>query len=250
MTENIVLSEMTWTEVEQALKDRPVALLPVGTTEAHGPHLPVATDAIVAKDWARRAAPKLKLKGVPSIILPAIPFGAPGLAADFPGTVTLSPETLAAVVRDVCVAAAKRFRAVAVLSLHFEPAQLDPIRAGIEEAKKAGANVCFTDLSKKRWADRLGASFVSGDHAGTCETSMVMAAARDKVREKERISLPPVEGVGAAIKKGAKSFVEAGAEDAYCGDPTASSTEEGETILAALADILTLSVLEHLGSKA
>ena len=52
------------------------------------------------------------------------------------------------------------------------------------------------------------------------------------------------------MPKGAKSFAEAGGEDAYFGDPTAASAEEGEAQLETLADILTLSIMEYLGSKA
>ena len=48
MADNVLMSEMSWTEVEQALKERPIALLPVGNTEAHGPHLPVSTDTVIA----------------------------------------------------------------------------------------------------------------------------------------------------------------------------------------------------------
>jgi hypothetical protein len=70
------------------------------------------------------------------------------------------------------------------------------------------------------------------------------------VREKERISLPPMDALGAAIKKGARSFADAGGEDAYFGDPTAASVEEGEAHFTTLADILTLSIMEYLGSKA
>ena len=77
----------------------------------------------------------------------------------------------------------------------------------------------------------------------------MMAAAPSLVRDHERISLPPMDGLVAAIKKGAKTFVEAGGEDAYFGDPTAASAEEGETLFDALAEILSLSVLEALGSK-
>jgi creatinine amidohydrolase len=54
----------------------------------------------------------------------------------------------------------------------------------------------------------------------------------------------------AAIKKGATSFAEAGGEDAYFGDPTAASVEEGENLFDALAEILSLSVREALGAKA
>ena len=58
------------------------------------------------------------------------------------------------------------------------------------------------------------------------------------VRERERISLPPIDGLLAALKKGAKTFAEAGGEDAYFGDPTAASAEEGESLFEALAEIL------------
>ena len=53
-----------------------------------------------------------------------------------------------------------------------------------------------------------------------------------------------------ALKKGAKTFYEAGGEDAYFGDPTAASAEDGETYFEALGEVLSLSIMEHLGSKA
>jgi hypothetical protein len=59
-----------------------------------------------------------------------------------------------------------------------------------------------------------------------------------------------MDGLMAAMKKGAKTFAEAGGEDAYFGDPTAASSEDGETYFEALAEIVRLSVMEHLGSKA
>ena len=71
MADNIVMPEMTWTEVDEAMKDRPVAILPVGATEAHGPHLPLSTDTVIATEMARRGAKKLKEAGVPSLILPS-----------------------------------------------------------------------------------------------------------------------------------------------------------------------------------
>jgi creatinine amidohydrolase len=250
MAENIVISEMTWTEVEQALKDRPVALLPVGATEAHGPHLPVSTDTVIAAEMARRGAAKLKERGIPSLILPAVAFTVADYGAEFPGTITVLPDTAAALLRDLCVGTGKRFRAVALCNIHLEPGHLDSVRKGVEEARKAGASVCFTDLTKKRWAEQLGEAFLAGDHAGAFETSLMMAAAPDMVREKTRISLPPMDGLMPALKKGAKTFAEAGGEDAYFGDPTAASAEEGETLFEALSEILTLSVMEHLGSKA
>jgi creatinine amidohydrolase len=111
-------------------------------------------------------------------------------------------------------------------------------------------SICFPDITKKRWVETLGEAFKAGDHAGAFETSLMMAAAPDMVRERERISLPPFDGLMVALKKGARTFTEAGSEDAYFGDPTAASAEEGETLYEALVEILRLAVMEHLGSKA
>jgi hypothetical protein len=70
------------------------------------------------------------------------------------------------------------------------------------------------------------------------------------VRDSVRRSLPPVEGLVEALKKGAKNYTDAGSEDAYFGDPTAATAEDGDTYFEGLAEILALSTMEHLGSKA
>jgi creatinine amidohydrolase len=250
MADNIAMPEMTWTEVDEAMKDRPVAILPVGATEAHGPHLPLSTDTVIAIEMARRGASKLKDHGVMSLILPPVSFTVAEFGADFPGSISVSPDTAAALIRDVCLSATRKFRAVALANVHLEPAHLESLKQGVEEAKKAGASVCYADITKKRWADLLGEAFLKGDHAGAFETSLMMAAAPEMVRDSVRISLPPIDGLLPAIKKGAKTFAEAGGEDAYFGDPTAASSEDGDNYFEALAEILRISVMEHLGSKA
>ncbi|HVR71635.1 MAG TPA: creatininase family protein [Vicinamibacteria bacterium] len=249
MADQIEISEMTWTEVDEAMKDRPVALLPVGATEAHGPHLPVCADTVIATEMARRGAARLREHGVPSLILPPVSFTVADLGADFAGTLSIPAETSVALLRDVCLAAS-RFRAVALVNVHLEARHVENLKAAVEAARKGGASVCWVDITKKRWSDTLGESFQKGDHAGAFETSLMMAAAPDKVRERERISLAPMDGLAPALKKGAKNFAEAGGEDAYFGDPTSASAEAGEEHFEALAEILRLSVMEHLGSKA
>src|SRR6187549_777863 len=108
MADNIVTLEMTWTEVDEALKDRPVALIPVGAVEAHGPHLPVSTDTLIATEMAKRGAAKLKEHSIPSLILPPVYFTVADFGADFAGTLSVPAETSVALLRDVCSAAAKR----------------------------------------------------------------------------------------------------------------------------------------------
>jgi creatinine amidohydrolase len=222
----------------------------VGATEAHGPHLPLTADTVIATEMARRGAAKLKEHGVPALILPPVTFTVSDFGAEFAGTLSIAPPTSTALIRDVCVAAARKFRAVALVNIHLEPRHLESIKAAVEEARKAGASVCWTDITKKRWVENLGEAFALGDHAGAFETSLMMAAAPHMVRERERISLAPIDGLLASMKKGAKTFEEAGGEDAYFGDPTAASAEQGEEHFEALAEMLRLSVMEHLGSKA
>ena len=250
MAEHIVMSEMTWTEVDEALKERPVALLPVGAVEAHGPHLPVSADTVIATEMAKRGAEKLKEHGINALILPPVYFTVADFGADFAGTLSVSPETATALLRDVIVSAAKRFRCVGLANIHLEPKHVECVKKAIEEASKAGASACYADLTKKRWADMMGEVFKMGDHAGAWETSLMMAADPARVRERERISLAPIEGLMPGLKKGATTFVEAGGEEAYFGDPTAASAEEGENYFEALSEVLCVSVMEHLGSKA
>lgn len=250
MAENIVLSEMTWTEVDEAIKERPVAIVPVGAVEAHGPHLPVSADTVIALEMARRGARKLKERGVPSLILPPVYYTVADFGADFPGTLSVSSETAVALLRDVALATAKRFRCVAFANIHLEPKHVESLKKAVEEANKAGASACYVDITKKRWADKMGEAFLAGDHAGAWETSLMMAAAPDKVRDHERRNLPPMDGLMPALKKGASNFKDAGGEDAYFGDPTAASAEDGEAAFETLGQVLALSVMEHLGSKA
>ena len=250
MADQIEMSQMTWTEVDEAMKDRPVALLPVGATEAHGPHLPVCADTVIATEMARRGAAKLREQGVPALILPPVNFTVADFGADFAGTLSIPPETSVALLRDVCLAATRKFRAVALVNVHLEARHVESLKAAVEAAKKAGASVCWVDITKKRWAEMLGEAFAKGDHAGAFETSLMMAAAPAMVRERERISLPPMDGLMGPLRKGAKTFAEAGGEDAYFGDPSAASADEGDHLYEALAEALAVSIMEHLGSKA
>jgi creatinine amidohydrolase len=250
MSENLELSEMTWTEAEEALKERPVAILPVGSTHAQGPHLPLGTDTLVAQEAARRSAAKLRQRRIPALILPPIAFTATELVAGFPGNLSVSADTATALLRDVCLATASRFRAVVLVHLNGEPRHMECVKKAIEAARAAGVVASHTDFGKKRWAELLGEAFATGEHAGAVKTSILMAALPDQVRDSVRISLPPVDGLAAALKRGAKTLAEAGAEDGYAGDPTAASAEDGEGYLETLAEAVSVTVMESLAGRA
>jgi creatinine amidohydrolase len=81
MADNIVMSEMTWTEVDEAMKDRPVGILPVGAIEANGPHLPLNADTVIAIEMVKRGAPSRAR--VSALILPPVSFTVSDFAAKF-----------------------------------------------------------------------------------------------------------------------------------------------------------------------
>lgn len=250
MAENIVLAEMTWPEVEEvAGGKKAVALVPLGATEARGPHLPLATATYFAIETAKRGVRKLKVHGVSALVFPNISYSVCERALDFPGTLTLSRETALALLKDVAQSTSRHFRAVAFVNTHLDPAHLDVVRRAVEESKQGGVSACLVDLTRKRWAQQLGPLFQKGDHAGVFETSAMMALNLRLVREHERISIPPMEGMIAAMKGGARTFKEAGGEDAYFGDPGAATIEDGENALEQMAEICAVTVMEHLASN-
>jgi len=69
------------------LKETDIALVPTGSTEEHGPHLPVNNDTFTAFELAKRAA-EMAYDKVKTVVVPAVPYGLTGL--DYPGTITLS----------------------------------------------------------------------------------------------------------------------------------------------------------------
>src|SRR5262252_10209304 len=90
------LAEMTWEEVRDLDRSRAVAVLPVGALEAHGPHLPLATDVWIAEAMARAGADKLVARGLEVLLLPALAYTTAPFAADFPGTVSIDPAAVTA----------------------------------------------------------------------------------------------------------------------------------------------------------
>ena len=90
------LSDMTFEEAEEAFRQTDTAFVPMGAVEAHGPHGIIGTDHFAADEVARRAAAKCN-----AVSLPAVPYGYCESTMDFPGTISLSPQTSCAVLEDV-----------------------------------------------------------------------------------------------------------------------------------------------------
>ncbi|MDR7555365.1 MAG: creatininase family protein [Armatimonadota bacterium] len=236
------LYECTWTEARERLQTAHAAILPVGAQEAHGPHLPTATDVIIADEMATRGAAELRRRGLEVVVLAALDYVVTYAGAPFPGTVAITPPTLQAIVVDIGRSLERHgVRHLLLASAHLEQIHLDTLHhAAVTLSRETTVRAAVLDIREPQWAARLSEEFRRGArHAGAYETSLVLAVRPDLVRLDVARSLPPVwVDLPAALRAGARSFAEAGSPLAYFGDPARSSAEEGHALYDALATIV------------
>lgn len=239
---------MTWTEVEQLDRAITIPLLPVGAIEAHGPHLPLDTDVIIAKAMVWAATELLEARGLVPLILPPLSYTAAAFASGFAGTISPTPGAVRGTIAGIGRSLGRHgFRWLAVANSHLDPVNLASIRAA-DDVLDGAIEMIFPDITRKPWALRLTDEFKSGAcHAGQYETSIVMAAQPDQVREDVRSGLDDVAAsLSEAIQSGKTSFESAGGPRAYFGYPAQASAEEGAATLAILGQILCDAVAEAL----
>jgi creatinine amidohydrolase len=248
---SLELADLTYEEARAILASKTIALLPTGATEAHGPHLPLSTDVVISREGARRAVKLLRGEGVPALVLPPLAYAVTEYASEFSGTISLPLDTATALVRDVILGAIRTgFAGVVICNAHLEPENLVALRGGMDAAVARGARAMFPDVTRKPHALRLGEEFKSGAcHAGSYETSLVLAATPELVRRDRAAALAAnPSSLSRAIKEGKKTFLAAGGPLAYFGAPAAASVEEGETLYAELADIFAGAARELLAT--
>ncbi|HET6403293.1 MAG TPA: creatininase family protein [Candidatus Thermoplasmatota archaeon] len=207
-----------------------IVLLPIGATEAHGPHLPLDTDTLIAAELARRCQARL---GWHARVEEPFTATAAAYARDFEGTVHVDPaEESRALVERVRGIRADR---VVLVNLHFDPEHMRAVKDAVAQLP----NVVWPNFTRRAHAQAIGAEFATGAcHGGEFETSLMLVAAPERVKPLYR-ALPEVRvDLARAIRDGKRSFREAGVHEAYCGHPATATREEGERLYAVLADIV------------
>lgn len=238
--------EMTWEEVRDATGPGSVAILPVGAVEAHGPHLPLGTDVVIAEGMARACAELLSDEGRAVFVLPPIWYTAAPFAGNFPGTVAVDAST----VRDLVLQIASSLKeqsieTLAIANAHLDPTHLGSLRDAVHDAP-SGIRVVFLDLTRRRVAERLTDEFRTGAcHAGRFEGSIVRAEAPHLYKADVADALEPnPRSLSTAIAEGRTTFEEAGGTRAYFGWPADATAEEGRETVRTLGSLLAHAVLE------
>ena len=95
-------ADLTQPEIAAQFKKNPLVILPCGSIEQHGPHLPTGTDTFAANVIGHAVAERMD-----GLVLPATPFGVTPMHMPFEGTITLSPDTYMRVAIETCMSTAK-----------------------------------------------------------------------------------------------------------------------------------------------
>ncbi|MBX3208530.1 MAG: creatininase family protein [Labilithrix sp.] len=244
------LADLTYEEVAEIVSaGGAVAIVPVGSVEPHGPHLPLHTDTTISETCAARAADRLGETGVPAVIAPSVPYGVTEYARGFAGAIGVPAAALTAMLRAVAERLLEcGFAHVSFVNNHLEPAHDAAVRAAIDGLPEGAASVACP--LTRRWGRTLSDEFKRGDcHAGRYETSLVLAAGkrvRGAVGELPRVGL----SLSDAIKAGKATFAEIGMDRAYTGAPAEATCEEGDELYERLVTMVVTEIVEGLAKRA
>ena len=170
----VFLGEMTSPEVEAFLRDHHTVIVPTGSTEQHGPHGPLLTDALIPNEVARRAAPR-----VGAVVAPPINYALSYPHVGFTGLVHIRIPTFMALIEDLCASLASiGFRRIVFLNGHYDNTYAIAYAcANAADRLPAGTHAFpinyWDGMTADQSAEYFGPS--TGLHANRAETSAVMA---------------------------------------------------------------------------
>ena len=223
------LDRMTWPEVKSELQGgRDTVVVAFGATEQHGPHMPLATDALLGDHMARAVAERMN-----AFLAPTVRIGCSEHHLEFAGTLSFSHETFRAVVADIVRSLEHGgFRRVVLLPTHG--GNFAPLAAAAQDLEGTttievraltdlGALLALAQLGADEYGVPLGEG---GLHAGEWETSMLMAIHPELVHAERRE--PGYTGpLESAVETMLGSGVHAVAANGVVGDPAQASAEHG-----------------------
>lgn len=250
----VLMAEMTRTEYEARVAES-IVILPVGSTEQHGPHLPLGADAIQVAEVAQRVAIRLG-----AIVAPTMPYGyrsAPrsGGGEIFSGTTSLTGQALTLVVRDVLTALVRHgARRIVVLDGHYENNMFlhEAIHLVLDARPPRELRILkilWVDPIKPATLERAWPDGFPGwalEHAAHLETSLLMSirpdlVRRDAIARGSVVELPPYD-----IYPQPAGLIPA---SGVLSDPTRGSSDAGDLLLADAVDGLVDAIRTGFGHE-
>ncbi len=225
------IGDLTWPVVRDCAAAGAVLAVPLGSTEQHGPHLPLSTDADVAETLCTGLA---EARGS-VVVAPTIAYGASGEHAGFAGTLSIGTDALATMLVELGRSACETFSRVLLVSAH------------------GGNHVAVTRaVATLRAESRDVSSWMpswDGDaHAGFVETSMQLTIDGSRVRTESAVPgvTSPIDELMPALRAGGVRAVSA---NGVLGDPVGADAEHGRTIIDGLLSDLVAVVDGWTGAR-
>jgi len=222
----VKLVDQPWPDVHQGA----LILVPVGSCEQHGPHLPLDSDTCIAEHVAHHAAHALADLDPVVYVTPAVTFGASGEHADFPGTLSVGTEALTLL---LCELARSAWWCSRIVFVNGHGGNVQGLTAAVRLLRSEGRDVAWFACSSE------GADA----HAGRAETSMMRALAPRRVREDGRgsgVTTPIAELMPRLVAEGVRAVSPSG----VLGDPRGAGVEEGRRRLERMGRSLVAAIYE------
>jgi creatinine amidohydrolase len=218
-----LLGDLAWPDVAERARADALLAVPLGSTEQHGPHLPLSTDTDVASALcARLAAARADV-----VLAPAVPYGSSGEHAGFAGTLSIGQDATELLVLELGRSACETFRHVLFVSAHG--GNSDPVTRATDQLCLEGRDVSLFEPNGYR-----------DPHAGHAETSLQLALDPGRARMDRAVAgeTRPLPELLPRLRAGG---VRAVTDTGVLGDPRAASVADGAELLADL----TAALCEH-----
>ncbi|MBD2182946.1 creatininase family protein [Aerosakkonema funiforme] len=235
---------LRWTDI-QAMPDKAnvVLILPVGAIEQHGPHLPLVVDAAIGEAVLGKALEKLE-PDIPAYALPSLYYGKSNEHWHFPGTITLSAQTLLATITEIAESLYRAgFRKLVLMNSHGGQPQVMEIAARDLHVKYDDFLVfpLFTWRVPQITKELLTPKELQlGIHAGDAETSLMLSILPDQVKmEAAVMEYPDLPNDNLVTMEGRLQFgwvTRDLSQSGVVGDATVATKEKGDRILESLSD--------------
>lgn len=226
MNKTLWFDELSMPEAEKAAKDGKAVIIPCGSIEEHGDHLPLSTDSLQAEFVALSVAQKTN-----SLVAPPLRYGLCSSTRNFPGTITISFDTLRSLMTDILEDFVRNgFKRLLVITGHAGSSHMTAIKLAakkvvvhhMKEEDRPRIMVCSDydfayDLRGKDFDER-------DSHAGTIETSRVMAIRSNLLKRKGSPNYPTFPRF--EVTPDPERYFPSG----VMGDPTIASAEKGKKI--------------------
>jgi len=245
----IFFGELSSEEVDRISSQEAIVVIPIGSIEQHGHHLPLATDSIISQEVTRLVAEIINNE-FPVLVFPQIPFGKSTEHASRPGTISLETEILTNLLRSICKNLVKTgFKKIVFINGHGGNTNLlNTILREIRE--ETGAFVTsiylYSETFLKEALDRFKLEELDVFHACTLETSFMMALKpelvhMDKASKEKPHKFTEESGYKYLKLAGSKGIefswlIDDVSDSGVIGDPTKASVELGQEVLESLVE--------------